>query len=471
MNNYLQKIIVIFFFLILPSKLLSSELDENNYKIYFSKWNKGEFDKYENIFRRDNENAFASCVGASCGGNLLEQYSIILRELKNIECQASQKSLFGISYSFEDYQSCKKLYENFKQNNNYNFKVLNNFFLKNNIFTNTAQNECKKTNNIEINNFCNKNLELISNNQKILKKEIEKFYTLLENFTFKLETQTVFQKNSEILKNLTDNNELLYTEFISNIRGKNQLFAEQIKKNNKLKEDIKERQYLINAFKDLNLFGVNLGEDLNSIKKINKQYNKKFISYFGSVIHLYKDAHIFFEPQAKNEIFDDYIISYGPENKEILGIFARTKKKYNSESECIKDLKPVKLYLVEKFQKNGNLSISHDPSLSFDISTKYKEKEEYIASLILNCNVKDDFDNSRFAKDLQYMFKDFQNVGDYFGIKLDIDVDYIKDSRGWIGLIDSDYIVQINSQFSSIKEKNENKDLEKEIKSKRMKNL
>ena len=109
--------------------------------------------------------------------------------------------------------------------------------------------------------------------------------------------------------------------------------------------------------------------------------------------------------------------------------------------------------------------------MSFDISTKYKEKQEYIASLILNCNVKDDFDNSRFAKDLQYMFKDFQNVGDYFGIKLDIDVDYIKDSRGWIGLIDSDYIVQINSQFSSIKEKKENKDLDKEIKSKRMKNL
>ena len=160
-----------------------------------------------------------------------------------------------------------------------------------------------------------------------------------------------------------------------------------------------------------------------------------------------------------------------PENKKILGIFARTKRKYNSESECIKDLKPVKLYLVEKFQKNGNLTVSHDSSLSFDISTRYKEKSEYIASLILNCNVKDDFDNSRFAKDLQYMFKDFQNVGDYFGIKLDIDVDYIKDSRGWIGLIDSDYIVQINSQFSSIKEKNENKDLEKEIKSKRMKNL
>jgi mRNA deadenylase 3'-5' endonuclease subunit Ccr4 len=50
-------------------------------------------------------------------------------------------------------------------------------------------------------------------------------------------------------------------------------------------------------------------------------------------------------------------------------------------------------------------------------------------------------------------------------------VDYIKDSRGWIGLIDSDYIFQINSQFLSIKEKNENKKLDEEIKSKKMKNL
>jgi hypothetical protein len=396
---------------------------------------------------------------------------MILKELKNVGCQATQKNLFAISYSLEDYENCKKMYENFKKNNNYNFKILNNFFSKNNILIKTAQNECKKYNNIEVNDLCNKNFELISNNQKIIKTEIEKFYTLLENFTFKLETQSIFQKNSESLKNYIDNNELLYTELISDIKIKNQSLTEQIKKKNKLEEENKEKQYLVNAYKDLSLFGVNLGEDLNSIKKINKQYNKKFISYFGSVVHLYEGAHIFFEPQAKNEIFDDYIISYGPENKEILGIFARTKKKYNSESECVRDLKPVKLYLVEKFQKNGNLTVSYDLGLSFDISTKYKEKREYIASLILNCNISDDFDNSRFAKDLQHMFKNIQNFGDYFGIKLDIDVDYIKDSRGWIGLIDSDYIFQINSQFLSIKEKNENKKLDEEIKSKKMKNL
>ena len=472
LHSYLKNFILISFFLFSPLNLFAFELDENNYKIYFDKWNRGEFNKYENIFRRDNENAFATCVGASCGGSLLEQYSAITTGLKNIDCAASQKDLFGNSHTYEDYQDCKKLYDNFKKNNDYNFKILNNFFFKNNLSKNTAKKECKFFfNNNEINNFCTKNFDLVFNNQKILGAEIEKFYTLLENFNFKLETQNNLQKNSQVLKNLTENNEILYVEFISNIKSKNQLLAEQIRQKNELEEVNRKIEYLLSANKDLNLFGVNLGENLNSVKKINKQYNKKLISYFGSFIHLYKDAHTFFDPQAKNEIFDDYIISYGPENKKILGIFARTKRKYNSESECIKDLKPVKLYLVEKFEKNGNLTVSYDSSLSFDISTRYKEKSEYIASLILNCNVKDDFDNSRFAKDLQYMFKDVQNASDYFGIKLDIDVDYIKDSRGWIGLINSDYIFQINSQFSSIKEKNENKNLDKEIKSKKMKNL
>lgn len=472
MNGYLKNFIIILLFLVAPSKLLSFELDENNYKIYFHKWNKGEFDRYENIFRRDNENAFATCIGVSCGGSLLEQYSIILRELKKTECPASQKDFFGSSHTFEDYQDCKKLYDNFKQNNDTNFKVLSNFFIKNNISKSTAQNECKIFfNNNEINNFCIKNLELISNNQRTLGIEIEKFYTLLENFNFKLDTQTSLKKNSEILKNLTNNNELLYAEFLTNIKNKNQLLAEQIRKKNKLEEDNKEKLYLSNAYKDLNLFGINLGEDLNLVKKINKQYNKKSISYFGSLIHLYKDAHIFFEPQNKNVIFEDYIISYGPENKKILGIFARTKMKYNSESECIKDLKPVKLYLFEKFQKNGNLIISQESNLSFDMSTKYKEKREYIASLILNCNVKDDFDNSKFVKDLNYMFNDVRSMSDYFGVKLDVDVDFIKDNRGWIALIDKDYISEINLQFSSIKQKNENKNLEKEMNSKRMKNL
>ena len=69
----------------------SSEIDgkintiNKDFNIIYNVWNRGEFDKYESIFRRDNENAFSTCVATRCGGSLIQQYNFLGSSIKTIK--------------------------------------------------------------------------------------------------------------------------------------------------------------------------------------------------------------------------------------------------------------------------------------------------------------------------------------------------------------------------------------------------
>ena len=54
----------------------------NDFELIYNNWNNGNFDKYEDIFRRDNENIFNTCVAVKCGAGALEHYNRVLNSQK-----------------------------------------------------------------------------------------------------------------------------------------------------------------------------------------------------------------------------------------------------------------------------------------------------------------------------------------------------------------------------------------------------
>ena len=67
---YLNFLVLFFIFNVNAST--SFEKISNDFELIYNNWNNGNFDKYEDIFRRDNENAFSTCVAVQCGAGALE---------------------------------------------------------------------------------------------------------------------------------------------------------------------------------------------------------------------------------------------------------------------------------------------------------------------------------------------------------------------------------------------------------------
>lgn len=94
---------------------------------------------------------------------------------------------------------------------------------------------------------------------------------------------------------------------------------------------------------DFNLFGVKLGDQIANIKTDNKAFTKDSDIPFFRV-----NAHVLFTPTTKNELFDQYVLSYGPISKKIFKISGKLKKEYKAKSECEKDFKDIYKFVAEK---------------------------------------------------------------------------------------------------------------------------
>src|SRR6056300_1448507 len=96
------------FFIFNVNASTNFEKISNDFKLIYNSWNKGEFNRYEDIFRRDNENAFNTCVAVQCGSGLLEHYNRVLYSLQN--ATGEKKGMFGKRFTYEEYQNYKNIY-------------------------------------------------------------------------------------------------------------------------------------------------------------------------------------------------------------------------------------------------------------------------------------------------------------------------------------------------------------------------
>ena len=152
-----MKLVKLFFLIfVISSNANSMEIEgqintiKKDFNITYDIWNRGGFDKYESIFRRDNENAFSTCVATRCGGSLIEQYNSIVSDLQ--KATGEKQGIFGKQFSWEQYQNYKNIYFEQKKSSTQTIKNINRFlnsFEKNFLIITSL---CKKIDNEKMSN-------------------------------------------------------------------------------------------------------------------------------------------------------------------------------------------------------------------------------------------------------------------------------------------------------------------------------
>jgi hypothetical protein len=91
------------------------------------------------------------------------------------------------------------------------------------------------------------------------------------------------------------------------------------------------------------LFGVKIGEQISNVKTDNKVFTKDSDNPYFRV-----GAHVLFTPTTKNDLFEQYVLSYGPISKKIFKISGKLKKEYKTNTDCEKDFKDIFKFVAEK---------------------------------------------------------------------------------------------------------------------------
>jgi hypothetical protein len=120
---------------------------------------------------------------------------------------------------------------------------------------------------------------------------------------------------------------------------------------------------------NFSLFGLKLGDSISNAKLDNKGFEKEKYFIFSSgvtIAALIPKGHSVFTPQTKNEIFDMYLISYGPITRKIEGIYGRTKTVFKTAQECRDGTDSAFKFVYEKLIKdNPNFRAQPDSSSTY----------------------------------------------------------------------------------------------------------
>lgn len=100
------------------------------------------------------------------------------------------------------------------------------------------------------------------------------------------------------------------------------------------------------------LFGVKIGEQISNVKTDNKVFTKDSDNPYFRV-----GAHVLFTPATKNDLFEQYVLSYGPISKKIFKVSGKLKKEYKTKADCEKDFKDIFKFVAEKNLDENKLAI------------------------------------------------------------------------------------------------------------------
>ena len=215
---------------------------KKDFNIIYDVWNRRGFEKYESIFRRDNENAFSTCIATRCGGSLIKQYNTIVSNLQ--KATGEKQGMFGKQFSWEQYQNYKKIYFDQKQSTSQAIKNTNRFlnsFEKNFLIISSL---CKEIDNKKISNkeikkkikskyiFCNKLFVDTKKNLNLIQKEFSNF-RLLINYSLNENHNNNLKKSSQLL--------ISYNETVLDILNKS--IKNVNLQNKKIKNLIAQKKY------------------------------------------------------------------------------------------------------------------------------------------------------------------------------------------------------------------------------------
>ena len=362
------------FFIFNVNASTNFEKISNDFKLIYNSWNYGEFNKYENIFRRDNENAFSTCVAVKCGSSLLEHYNIILNNLQNATGEKRR-------FTFEEYQNYKNIYFEQKEssaeamkNTSRFLNKLNNLFLKLNDLCETSLTDIKNDdlNNKKINKnkTCNDILFQAKKNLEVFQLELSNFRTLL-NYSLNENHNNSLKKSSKLLISYSDKILSIIEQDLVNIENENKSIV-LLEKNLLRKKKIEKNSSLFN------IRFLSLKKDYDNIITEKDKFDPTVDFFYENFKKLKVSVFRYeFLPQTKNKVFESYyfytykIMNKNDNPEPIVKMIASSKEIYDDINSCeIAANKIVKEYKAQKNISNSFIvSDMNNEEYSFGISS------------------------------------------------------------------------------------------------------
>jgi hypothetical protein len=345
-----MRLIKLFFlFFLISSDVSAIEIDKQintikkDFNIIYNIWNRGGLDKYESIFRRDNENAFSTCVATRCGGSLIEQYNSIVSNLQ--KATGEKQGIFGKQFSWEQYQNYKNIYFEQKKSTSQTIKNTNRFlnsFEKNFLIITSL---CKKIDNEKMSNkeikkkinlkssFCNKLLVDTKKNLNLIQKEFSNFRLLL-NYSLNESHNNKLKKSSQLLVSYNESVLDILDKSIKNVNLQN-------KEINNLIAQKKYKDQLNNQSK---IFNIKLLDNIKNYKDLilDESTDDPTIDFYYEKFDKLKVSKFKYEFNVKNNnnFFNKYYLyTYKLINKKnsfepIVGILAEGSSIFKNLETC-----------------------------------------------------------------------------------------------------------------------------------------
>ena len=350
------------FFIFNANASTNFEKISNDFKLIYSSWNNGEFNKYENIFRRDNENAFNTCVAVKCGSGLLDHYNGVLNSLQN--ATGEKKGLFGKKFTYEEYQNYKNIYFEQKESSADAIKNTKTFLYKFNILFLKLEDFCKNSlidienddlNNKKINKdkTCNNLFFQTEKNLEVFHLELSNFRTLL-NYSLNENHNNSLKKSSELLISYNEKILSIIEQGMINIENENKSIV-SLEKNLLKKKKIEKSSSLFNVR------FLSLKKNYNNIITKKDKFDPT-VDFFYEKFKKLKVSVFRYEflPETKNDVFESYyfytykIIDKNDNPEPIVKIIASSKEIYDDINSC--NIAANKI--VEEYKDQKNISDS-----------------------------------------------------------------------------------------------------------------
>jgi len=412
------------FFIFNANASTNFEKVSSDFQLIYNSWNHGEFNKYEDIFRRDNEYIFNNCVAVTCGAGALDHYNRVLNSLQN--ATGEKKGMFGKKFTYEEYQNYKDIYFEQKKSSATAIKDIRGFLnkldtslLKLNDFCETSLTDVE---NDDLNNkknnkdkTCNDIFVQAEKNLKIFHLELSNFRILL-NYSLNENHNNSLKKSSELLTSYNDKILSIIEQGIINLENQVKIIAS-------LEEDLLRKN---KNEKNSSLFNIRFLSNKKKYKEIvlNKDRHDPTVDFFYENYDKLKVS-VFryeFQPETKNDVFERYffytmkIIDKNDNPEPIIRITASSKEIYENEKSC----EIAKYRIINEYKNQKEISEFFTVSDPYDNEYRFSIRSRTCSSslfsskfsfnLVVGIDRIDDYNSHALLNLMRYNFEGNNNA-------------------------------------------------------------
>jgi len=376
------------FFIFNANASTNFEKVSSDFQLIYNSWNHGEFNKYEDIFRRDNEYIFNNCVAVTCGAGALDHYNRVLNSLQN--ATGEKKGMFGKKFTYEEYQNYKDIYFEQKKSSATAIKDIRRFLnkldtslLKLNDFCETSltdvENDALNNKKNNKDKTCNDIFVQAEKNLKVFHLELSNFRILL-NYSLNENHNNSLKKSSELLTSYNDKILSIIEQGIINLENQVKIIAS-------LEEDLLRKN---KNEKNSSLFNIRFLSNKKKYKEIvlNKDRHDPTVDFFYENYDKLKVS-VFryeFQPETKNDVFERYffytmkIIDKNDNPEPIIRITASSKEIYENEKSC----EIAKYRIINEYKNQKEISEFFIVSDPYDNEYRFSIRSSACSSSIFS---------------------------------------------------------------------------------------